>query len=87
MNILKFTQISWFITMITCTIFRNWASLSITGPESLKNILQGFRKRERRNCCTKEGEESPFPICPSVISEAVIIGVRRKEAHIMAQIS
>lgn len=87
MNILKSTQISWFITIITCTIFRNQANPSITGPESLKNILQWFRKRERSLHCTKEGEESPFPICPSVIWEAVIIGVRRKEAHTMAQIS
>lgn len=86
-NIIKSTQISWFITMITCNIFRNQASLSIAGPESLKNILQGFRKRERRDCCTKQGEESPFPICSSVIWEAVIIGVGRKEAHTMARIS
>lgn len=73
--------------MITCTIFKNQASLSISGPESPKNILQDFRRRERRDCCTKEGKESPFPICPSVIWEAVIIGVRRKKAHTMAQIS
>lgn len=72
-NIIKSAQISWFITMITCTIFGNQARISIAGPESLKNMLEVFRKRERRDCCIKEGEDSPIPICPSVIWEVSLV--------------